>query len=135
MVVMDGEDYTDKALSLLADSNTYNNITKEPTTKLKNKLAQILRDIKNQGGFSDHSYRKVYPTSAVAPKLNGLSQIHKVASPLGPLYSVGDPLHVEWPRSWQTSFAHWLVSLHTILKTSSILCNTSKRQCWNQVRL
>ena len=68
MVDIDREDYTDKAQSLLADSNTYKTITKEPTNKLKNELSQTLRDIKNQGGISDHSYRKVYPISEVAPK-------------------------------------------------------------------
>ena len=31
----------------------------------KNKLAQTLRDIKQIGGLSDHSYRKVYPTSVM----------------------------------------------------------------------
>ena len=35
MVVMDREDYTDKALSLLAGTNTCNTIPKDPTTKLK----------------------------------------------------------------------------------------------------
>ena len=47
MVIMDREDYTDKAQSLLADSNTYKTITKDPTNKLKNKLFQKLRDVKN----------------------------------------------------------------------------------------
>ena len=46
MVVMDKEDYTDKALSLLSDTSTYRNINKDPTTKLKKKLTQTLRDIK-----------------------------------------------------------------------------------------
>ena len=35
MVVMDREDYADKAQSLLADTNTYKTITKDPTNKLK----------------------------------------------------------------------------------------------------
>ena len=69
MVVLGKQDYTDKALSLLADTSTYNIINKDPTTKLKNKLTQTLRDIKQKGGFSDCSYRKVYPTSAVPPKV------------------------------------------------------------------
>ena len=69
MVVMDKEDYTDKALSLLANSNTYNVFTKDPTTKLKNKLVPTLRDIQNQGGLSDCSYRKVDPTSAIPSKI------------------------------------------------------------------
>ena len=41
----------------------------------------------------------------------------KLASPSGPLCPVGVPLHMGWQRSWQTSFALWLVSLHTTLKT------------------
>ena len=35
LVVMDQEDYMDKAHSLLADTNTYKTITKDPTNKLK----------------------------------------------------------------------------------------------------
>ena len=35
VIVMDMEDYMDKAQSLLADTNTYMTITKDPTNKLK----------------------------------------------------------------------------------------------------
>ena len=49
MVTVDREDYTDKAHLLLADTNTYEPIPKDPMNKLKNKLPQTLRDIKNQG--------------------------------------------------------------------------------------
>ena len=34
MEVMDKQDYTDKALSLLADTNTYRILSKDPTNKL-----------------------------------------------------------------------------------------------------
>ena len=34
MVVMDREDYMDKAQSLLADTTTYKTITKDPTNKI-----------------------------------------------------------------------------------------------------
>ena len=87
IVVMYREDYTDKALSLLAGTNTYKNITKDPTTKLKNKLSQTLKDIKNQGGLSDQSYRKVYPTSAAGQKFYDLPKIHKIGIPLRPIVS------------------------------------------------
>ena len=60
MVVMDRKDIMDNAQSLLADTNTYKTITKDPTNKLKNKLSHTLRDIKNQGELSDYNYRKVY---------------------------------------------------------------------------
>ena len=87
MVVMDREDYSVKAQSLLADTNTYKTIIKDPTNKLKNKLSQTLKDIKNQGRLSDHSYRKVYPTSVVAPKFYNLPKIHKIGTPLRPTVS------------------------------------------------
>ena len=38
MVVMDRDDYTNKALQLSSDTNTYNPIPKDPINKLKNKL-------------------------------------------------------------------------------------------------
>ena len=48
MVLMNIQDYTDKVHQLLADSNTYRLINKEPTNKLKNMLAQTLRDINHR---------------------------------------------------------------------------------------
>ena len=38
MVIMDQEDYTNKALTLLQDTNTYKVLPKDPTSQLKNKL-------------------------------------------------------------------------------------------------
>ena len=55
IVVMDREDYMDKAQSLLANTTTYNTIIKDPTNKLKSKISQTLRDIRNQGGLSDYN--------------------------------------------------------------------------------
>ena len=59
MVVIDREDYTNKANQLIVDTNTYRPIPKDPTNKLKNKLAQTLRDIKTQGGLSDIRYKRL----------------------------------------------------------------------------
>ena len=86
MVIMDKQQYTDKATALLKDTNTYRTIPKDPTNKLKNKLIGTLRDIKQTGGLKDTTYHKVYPTSAVPPKFYGLPKIHKVA-PLRPIVS------------------------------------------------
>ena len=65
MVVKDRQDYSNKAHQLLADTNTDNPLHKDPTNKLKNKLAQTLRDITSQGGLSDAKYKRLYPTSTV----------------------------------------------------------------------
>ena len=49
MVVMDRQDYINKAKHLL-NQNTYKTITKDPTNTIKNKLINILKTIKvNQG--------------------------------------------------------------------------------------
>ena len=81
MVIMDKPDYTNKALTLLADTNTYSVLTKDPTTKLKNKLIQTLKDIKQPGGLSDQKYRKLYPTSAVPPSFMVGPKSTKLAPP------------------------------------------------------
>ena len=84
MVVMDEQDYTNKTLNLLSDTNIYRTINKDPTTKLRNQLINILKDIKQTGGLSDLTYKKVYPTSTVPSKFYGLPKIHKVGTPLDP---------------------------------------------------
>ena len=81
MVIMDKKKYTDKAIGLLSDTNTYRTISKDPTNKLKNKLIGILNDIKPTGGCKDSTYCKMYPTCAVPSKFYGLPKIHKVGTP------------------------------------------------------
>ena len=61
-VATDKQDYTDKALTLLTDTNT---ISKDPTSRFRNRLISTLKDIEQQDRLSDTTYRKLYPTSAV----------------------------------------------------------------------
>ena len=65
MIIMDQEDYTNKAQALLQDTNTYKILPKEPTSQLKNKLFSLLKDIKQTRGLFTHKYKQLYPTSAV----------------------------------------------------------------------
>ena len=67
--------------SLLANTYTYRILNKDPTNKLKNKLIQTFKDIKQSGGLSNQKYKKMYPTSAVPPKFYGHHKIHKVGTP------------------------------------------------------
>ena len=87
MVIMDQEDYTNKAQTLLQDTNTYKVLTKDPTSQLKNKLIPLLKHIKQTGGLTTHKYKQLYPTSAVPPKFYGLPKIHKTGTPLRPIVS------------------------------------------------
>ena len=87
MVVMDRQEYIQKARALLEDTNTYRPIPSDPTTKLKNKLINILKKIKTEGNMDENTYRRVYPTGASAPKYYGLLKICKKDVPLRPIVS------------------------------------------------
>ena len=87
MVIMDQEDYANKALGLLQDTNTYKVFPRDPTSQLKNKLISLLKDIKHTGDLSTNKYKQLYPTSAVPPKFYGLHKIHKTGTPLRPIVS------------------------------------------------
>ena len=83
MVIMDKQDYTNKAQALLQDTNTYKVLSKDPNTRLKNKLIQTLKDIKQSGGLSDEKYKKLYPTSSVPPSFMASPKYIKLAPPSG----------------------------------------------------
>ena len=112
IAVMDREGHTDKDLSLLAVSNTYNRITKDPTNKLKNKPAQTLRDIKEDSVTTVTG--KCIP-SVQFPQSLWLSQNTQIWHPLRPIVSSRGSI--------TQGVAKELVNL----KTSNISCNTSKR--------
>ena len=86
MVVMDKQDYINKAKQLL-NQNTYKVISKDPTNTIKNKLINILKGIKTKTGLGTNTYKSMYPTGCVPPKFYGLPKIHKPDTPLRPIVS------------------------------------------------
>ena len=86
MVIMDRQDYINKANSLL-NQNTYKSIPRDPTNSIKNKLISILKRVKNQTGLDSNTYKSMYPTGCVPPKFYGLPKIHKPDTPLMPIVS------------------------------------------------
>ena len=87
MVVMDLQDYNNKAQALLQDTNTYQVLPKDPTPQLKNKLITLFKNIHQTGGLSTHKYKQLYPTSAIPPKFYGLPKIQKTGTPPRPIVS------------------------------------------------
>ena len=79
MVVMDKQDFMDKALTLLTDTNTY--INEDSASRLRNRLISTLKDIKQQGALSDSTYRKLYPISSVPPGFMAFPKSTKQAPP------------------------------------------------------
>ena len=86
MVVMDRQDYINKANQLL-NQNSYKVISKDPTNTIKNKLINILKNIKTKSGLGTNIYKSMYPTGCVPPKFFGLPKIHKPDTPLRPIVS------------------------------------------------
>ena len=84
LVVMDKEEYIGNAEELLKEK-TYKIIPTDSTNRQKSKLIQILKKIKEEGGMSETTYKKIYPTGAGIPKFYGLPKIHKAGKPLRPI--------------------------------------------------
>ena len=134
MVIMDQQDYTNKAHILLQDTNTYKVLKKDPTNSLKNKLITILKDIKQTGGLNNTKYKQLYPTSAVPSKFYGLPKIHKVGTPSRPIvssrgfitYGVAKELtYIIKPLVGQSPY---------YLKTPNTSSNSYRAKGWNQGR-
>ena len=85
MVVMDKEDYNTK--SELLQAPTYQILNTDPTNRCKNKLISLLKSIKSEGGISETTYKKLYPTGATTPTYYGLPKVHKKDTPLRPIVS------------------------------------------------
>ena len=68
MVVMDKEDYIKKLEDLLKQ-NTYRELVAEPTNKYKNKLINLLKTIKAEGGINNNTYKRLYPTGPGFPQV------------------------------------------------------------------
>ena len=87
IVIMDKQDYQEKAKALLKDQGTYKALKTDPTGRLKSRMINLLKKIKSEGGIDDILYKKLYPTGAVTPKFYGLPKIHKDGVPLRPIVS------------------------------------------------
>ena len=80
MVVMDKQDYINKANQLL-NQNTYKVISKDPTNTIKNKLINILKGIKTKTGLGINTYRSCtpqavsHPSSMVSPRSTNLTHL------------------------------------------------------------
>ena len=92
IITMDKKDYTDKALSLLGDSNTYRTIPKDPTNKLKNKLIGILKESNRQVDSRTHLTPKCTQQVQSLPITYGVAkELEGIICPL-----VGQsPLHLK----------------------------------------
>ena len=89
-VVIDKEQYLEKANNMLADNNTYQLLKKDPTSSVKIKLVSLLHNLKKEGLLDGRTYKFLYPTAERPPMFYGLPKINKSNCPLRPIvYSIG----------------------------------------------
>ena len=88
MVVLDGENYIEKAENLLAQP-AYRTTDRDPTNKLKVKLILMLRRIKRETNMDEGMHKTLYSHWFHPPKVYGLPKIHKTCTPSGPLSLAG----------------------------------------------
>ena len=117
MVVVDKWDCIKKSEELLLQP-TYKILPSDPTTKHKNKLITLLKSIKAEGGMSENTYNRLYPTGACSPKYHGLPKVHKIGIPLRPIVSsIGSV-------SYETAKELSKILKHLVGKTSYSVKNT-----------
>ena len=87
-MIMDTKEYEAKIQDLLKDTNTYQNLKKDPTPNFKRKMIDKLRQWKKGSNPPPKAlYHRIYPTTEEVPKLYGLPKIHKAGAPLRPIVS------------------------------------------------
>ena len=100
MVVMDKEEYIDKAESLLVQL-AYRSIDWDPTSKIKATLVTTLRKIKMDTNIDEGTYKTMYLTSCMPPSFMVYLKSLKLVTPSGQLYQVGVQLPMGLLKSLQ----------------------------------
>ncbi|XP_070835613.1 uncharacterized protein [Chaetodon trifascialis] len=85
-VILNTNDYQDKILSLLNDSNTYECLKRDPTSGYKRTIIEYLQSLQKEGAIDRLQYHRLYPQESI-PGIYGLPKIHKEGAPLRPIVS------------------------------------------------
>ena len=93
-VVMDKSDYTNKAKTLINDTNTYQPLDTDPSKTTVNRINKKLKSLKDQDKLNKRTYDQIRPKDATIAKFYGLPKIHKDNIPLRPIVSLpGSPTY------------------------------------------
>ena len=86
MVIMERQDNINKS-NIPLTHPAYRAIPSDPTNKIKTKLINTLKRVKNQTGLDNSTYKAMYPNGCGTPKYYGFPKIHKPYTPLRPIVS------------------------------------------------
>ena len=85
-VVLDKEEYIEKANEMLADTNTYRKLAKNPTNRVRSELMKILNRLKSEQKITQKDLEYLRPsTTPATPRFYCTPKIHKPGAPLRPI--------------------------------------------------
>ena len=71
-VVMNRNDYSARMQAMLDDRDTYQPLSKDPTSSLESKMNPVLLTLKREGRLSDRTYDQLRSSAGRVPRLYGL---------------------------------------------------------------
>ena len=74
-VVMNRSVYSARMQAMLDDRDTYQPLSKDPTSSLESKMNPVLLKLKQEGRLSDRTYDQLCSSAGRAPRLYGLPKI------------------------------------------------------------
>ncbi|XP_066267643.1 uncharacterized protein [Branchiostoma lanceolatum] len=88
-VIFDREQYDKKVQDLLRDKDIYMPLKRDPTSKFKKAIHDVLKRLEEKDKVLDHhvTYLRLNPTTEQPPSFYGLPKIHKPGVPLRPIVS------------------------------------------------
>lgn len=93
-VILNKDDYTNKANDILGDTETYKILKKNPTTSIQNKNNKLIDSLIENNYLSKEEGKKLKTNNALPPKIYFQPKIHKNGVPLRPIVSfIGSPLY------------------------------------------
>ena len=94
MVIMDQQDYNNKAQALLQDTNTYKVLNKDPTPHSKTSSSPYSKTSNNQEASAPKNTNNYTPLVQSHPNFMACPKYTKQAPPSDPLSPVGGPSHM-----------------------------------------
>ncbi|XP_064478913.1 uncharacterized protein LOC135392149 [Ornithodoros turicata] len=93
-VVLDKDHYYAKMQKILDDASHFITLPNDPTQKSERRLVDHLRDLKKKERLDEVTYRRLFSSDGLTPRLYGLPKIHKPDCPLRPIVSfIGSPTY------------------------------------------
>ncbi|CAI2738566.1 unnamed protein product, partial [Dicrocoelium dendriticum] len=101
-VIMNREDYIEKATRLLNDTTTYRCIDTDPTSQLTNKVNKTLKQLQELKQITKEERERMRARDSNIAQFYGLPKVHKDNAPLRPIVSLpGTPTYNLAKEMWR----------------------------------